>query len=181
MHSKGELGCPDLSPAGSIQQVQKKEGLMQPNLSPAGSIQAEWANEKPTQQVYWCCLVHKRSAGHLLTNLLVNYLSTILFKQICIETYLDCKSRKDCFLHPPLRKLVLPKSVQVVVQEPTPDAVPLEEACTSLQMQHPVSDMRQIATRHIQGQRMTGQPKRCDGHVTLSSHTICCCVPFLVT
>ena len=57
MQSKDGLNSPNLSPAGSIQHVQKKAGMMQPNLSPAGSIQAEWASDKPTQQVHSCCLV----------------------------------------------------------------------------------------------------------------------------
>ena len=51
MQTKEGLHNLNLSPAGSIQHVQKKGGIMQPNLSPAGSIQAEWASDKPTQEV----------------------------------------------------------------------------------------------------------------------------------
>lgn len=52
---KEGFGSPNLTPAGSIQNILKKTGLMQPNLSPVGSIQAEWVDDKPKQQVV-CCL-----------------------------------------------------------------------------------------------------------------------------
>ena len=69
---------------------------------------------------------------------------------------------------------MLPELVQAAAQEPSSDAVPLEEACTSLQMRQPVGDMRQTAISLSQGQGITGQSKMYSGHVSLSCHPIWC-------